>query len=137
MARTTQLAVENLLLKDYDSRNRPSLSPFIDSATVVVDRVVTCATSKDITLTTAEKELIERWLAAFLYTRSDPIYQSKNTDGAGGGFVQDPVDPERYRMGAYAVDYSGCLKGILEKKSASAVWLGKNPTQQVDYIDRR
>lgn len=137
MARTTPLAVENLLLKDYDSRNRPSLSPFIDSATVIVDRVVTCATSKGITLTTAEKELIERWLAAYLYTRSDPIYQSKSTDGASASFVTDPVDPERYRAGAAAVDYSGCLLNILKGQTAGAVWLGKRPSAQTAYVDRR
>lgn len=137
MARTTQLAVENLLLRDYDSRRHPSLAPYIDSATVVVDRVVTCATDKGVTLTTAEKELIERWLAAFFYTRSDPIYQSKGTDGANGSFVQDPVDPERYRMGAIAVDYSGCLAGILKGQRAGAVWLGKNPSDQTAYEDRR
>lgn len=137
MARTTPLAVENLLLKDYDSRNWPSLSPFIDSATVIVDRVVTCATAKGITLTTAEKELIERWLAAFFYTRSDPIYQSKSTDGSSASFVADPVDPERYRAGALAVDYSGCLAGILKGNRASAVWLGKRPSEQTSYVDRR
>lgn len=137
MARTTQLAVENLLLKDYDTRNRPSLSPYIDSATVVVDRVVTCATAKGITLTTAEKELIERWLAAFFYTRTDPIYQSKGTDGSSASFVSDPVDPERYRAGAAAVDYSGCLLNILKGQTARGVWLGKRPSQQVAYVDRR
>lgn len=137
MSRTTQLAVENLLLKDYDSRSHPSLSPYIDSATVVVDRVVTCASKKGITLTTAEKELIERWLSAFFYTRVDPIYQSKGTDGSSASFVSDPVDPERYRMGAMAIDPSGCLSAILKQKTASGVWLGKRPSEQISYVDRR
>lgn len=137
MARTTSLAVETLLGRDYDSRRRPSLAPHIDSATVVVDRVATCATSKGITLTAAELELIERWLAGYFYTRTDPIYQSKGTDGANGSFVADPVDPERYRMGALAVDYSGCLAGILKGQRAGAAWLGKNPSTQTAYEDRR
>ena len=81
MARTTAKAVRILLARDYDDRRNPSLSPHIDTASALVDKLVTCAAAKGVIHSDSVLELIERWLAAFFYTRSDPIYSSRSSLG--------------------------------------------------------
>ena len=142
--RTTSAAVQGVLRLgsqggDYDDANNPSLTPYIDSATVIVDRVATCAIARSKTLTTAEKELIERWLAAHLYMMSDQQYASKNTAGAGGGFRAQGgrnLDGSTYGQTAKTLDYSGCLEAIDKRKTAGIAWLGRAPSAQTDYVDR-
>lgn len=135
--RTTASAVKGVLGDDYDSANGGrSLVPFIDAANLVVTRVATCATAKGKTLTTAELEMIERWLAAHLYTKSDPTYSSRSTAAASGSFIRNPEVPEPYKDGAISVDYSGCLASILGRKTVTAAWLGRAPSDQTDYVDR-
>jgi hypothetical protein len=133
MARTTAEDVQDLLGADYDSAR--SLSAFIATASSLVDRVVTCATNKGMTLTATEAELIERWLAAHFYTKSDPLYASKSNKSASGSFVQG-AEPERYKAGAIEMDPSGCVKDIMSSKLARLVWLGKN-TQDRTRWDQR
>lgn len=134
MARTTSSQVQGVLAANYDGST--SLTPFIDSASAVVDRVATCATAKGITLSSTELELIERWLAAHLYTKFDAVYASKSTADASGSFVRGPIEPEPYKDAAIAMDYSGCLKAILNRQVASVQWLGKPPSAQIDVTDR-
>ena len=141
MARTTETAVKGILLKDYDADDVPSLQPFIDSATVIVDRVKTCAVDRSRTLTTAELELIERWLAAHFYCQSDQTYASRNTGKSSGQFQGQTglqLDSSKYGQHAKALDYSGCLAALAgaERKVARGAWLGKPPSDQVDYEDR-
>ena len=139
MARTTITAVKELLSSCYDGSS--ALTPYIDSATAVVSRVATCATTKGKTLTTVELELIERWLAAHFYTKMDPVYAQKR-DSAGNGslamahFVRDPKEPEPFLNGAMNLDYSGCLTAIIKRQTARVVWMGKPPSSQIDYVDR-
>ena len=133
MARTTPSAVQDVLGGDYDGTT--TVTPFIDAANAVVSRVYTCAANKGITLSTVELELIERWLAAHFYTTSDPVYQSKNTSKAGASFVR-PKELEPYLDRAVLLDYSGCLKNILMRQTASLTWLGRPPSEQTDYIQR-
>lgn len=138
--RTTIADVQTLLGSNYGTDhegNDPDLQPYIDTATVIVDRVVTCATAKNYTHTAAELELIERWLAAHYYTRMDPTYTSKSTAGASGSFTSPKDDTERYRASAIELDASGCLKQILSRNKASAAWLGKVPSDQIPYEQRR
>ncbi len=137
--RTTERAVKQLLGSNYGTDhagNDPSLRPYIDTAAAIVARVITCATAKDYTHTSAELELIERWLAAHYYTRMDPTYTSKSTAGASGSFTSPKDDTERYRQSAIELDTSGCLKAILTRNKATAAWLGKPPSEQTDYVDR-
>ena len=136
--RTTATAVKDILApgKDYDSIDEPKLTPFIRAANLTTNRVATCATAKGIPLSSDELLEIETWMACYYYTRSDPIYQSRSTKGKSGQFVADPNDPERYRAGAIALDPSGCLKSILMGNRAGASWLGKAPSEQIDYVDR-
>lgn len=134
MQRTTVQLVKALLLDNYGAlrdRTLPSLQPFIDTATVIIDRVATCAVSRGKTLTTTELELIERWLACHYYTKSDPLYTSRSTEGASGSFVQ-----RSFLDGATDLDFSGCLKAIMSGRKARVSWGGKSVKEQVDYYTR-
>lgn len=123
--------------EDYDTVNLPSLTGFMASANAVTNRVATCAVDKGIPLNTEELDLIERWLTAYFYTRSDPIYQSKSTGGQSASFVADAkATTERYKAGAMAVDPSGCLDALLNNLRASTAWLGRNPNTQTDWENR-
>jgi hypothetical protein len=141
MPRTTVTAVLSVLApgQDYDVVNNPDLTPFIDTASVIVDRVVTCAATKGITLLDTEQELIERWLAAHCYCLSDQPYFAKSTGGAHATFhgkTDIALDATKYGQQAQVLDYSGCLTAIGKRKFASAFWLGKPPSAQVPYWER-
>ena len=129
--RTTPGAVQEILGSNYDSINCPSLKPYIDSASAVIDRVITCAADKGITHTVAELRLMEMWVAAYLYTISDPIYKSKATADASATFADRSfLDP------AKMLDPSGCLNSVMASNRASLDWLGKPISEQIDYVDR-
>lgn len=137
MARTTAGLVKGLLLRDYDTVQTPSLSPFIATAALLVDAVVTCAARKGLTLSDAHLELLERWLAAHYYTKSNPVYASKSTDGRSASFVRDTKVPEPYKAGALDLDTTGCLAAILDgNRKVGFTWLGKRPSEAVPYDQR-
>lgn len=145
MARTTPLAVQGVLLDHYGatlSGVNPSLQPFIDSATVIVDRVATCATAREKTLTSSELELIERWLAAHFYACApDQAKESKTTGRASAKYQGKTgmyLESTKFGQMAVTLDYSGCLVAIASemKKKAGAVWMGFRPSEQTDYDDR-
>ena len=142
MARTNSDNVKGLLMDDYGARldgSSPSLTPFIDSATVVIDRVDACATAKGWALTAAELELLERWLAAHMYCMSDQQLMSKNTLAAGATFRAQGglnLNGSTYGQTAVALDPSGCLAAIGLRKTAGMEWLGKPPSEQTAYEDR-
>lgn len=129
--RTTPGAVIEILGNNYDTINCPSLKPFIDSASVVMDRVVTCATAKGITHTVTELRLMEMWVAAYLYTINDPIYKSKATADSSATFMD-----RSYLDAAKMLDSSGCLNSIMSGNRASLDWLGKPLSEMIDYVDR-
>lgn len=120
MARTSPQLVQKILGADYgqlpNGCGNPDLASYVDSASVIVDQVVQMALHKRRTLTPQQQELIERWLAAWFYTRSDPIYQTKGQKGSSASYVSEPK--HRYLLAAEAVDTSGCLIIILERKVA-------------------
>ncbi len=146
MARTSAAAVKLVLgdasthadgAGDYDGTR--DLTPFIDAASAIVDRVVTCATAKGITLSASVLELIERWLAAHAYCLSDQTFASKSTAGASASFHGQTgmhLESTRYGQMAAALDYSGCLNSIGNRRSAGGFWLGLPPSGQTDYADR-
>ncbi len=141
MARTTTTLVQAVLEvgQAYDTVNNPSLQPFIDSASVIVDRVATCAINRNKTLTDAELELIERWLSAHLYVMSDQQYASKSTSGASASFqgqTQMHLEASKYGQNALDIDYSGCLTAISKRQVASGFWMGKRPSAQTPYDQR-
>lgn len=141
-ARTTIVAVKNILApgKDYDDRREPTLTGFVATASAIVDRVVACAAADGVTLNSIEQELIERWLAAHYYKCSDRQYASKNTAGAGASFTGQyamGLKATLYGQCAMDLDPSGCLAALVDHAVASADWLGKTPTEQTAYEDRR
>lgn len=139
VARTTSSAVQGVLLRDYDTANSPSLTPFIDSASTIVDRVAACAAVKGKTLSTTELELIERWLAAHSYAMSDQTLSSKVTVDAEAifhGRTGMYLEATKYGQMALSLDYSGCLNAIGQRKTAGGFWLGRPPSAQTDYDQR-
>lgn len=127
-------------MDDYGSSR--SLTPFIDTATVIVDRVKTAAAAKGIALLATELELIERWLAAHFYAQSDKPYAEKETGNAKAKFVGRTgmyLESTLYGQTAARVDPSGVLAALAT--SARAVgrghWLGRRPSEQTNYNDRR
>jgi hypothetical protein len=127
MSRTTTSLVEKVLADNYDGQM--DLQQFIDSATVIVDRIVTCASGKGITLTASELELIERWLAAHCYAQVDMLYASKSTAGASASFQGQTglsLDSTRYGQMAVNLDYSGCLNAIGKRQFVQGYHLGRD-----------
>jgi hypothetical protein len=137
MARTSSALVQGLLLRDYDTRNNPSLTPFIDTASLVVDAVAACAARKGLTVSDEFLEMLERWLAAHYYTKNNPTYSSKSNDGRSASYIRDPKVPEPYKAGAMELDYTGCLLAVLNSGArVSMTWLGKRPREAVPFVDR-
>lgn len=139
MARTTDTLVKGVLLLDYDSRRLHSLTPFIEAANLIVSRVATCATRKEMTLSSDELEMIERWLAAHMYVQSDQTFASKSTSGASGshhGQTGMGLENSKYGQTAKMLDPSGCLAALDKQQVAGAHWLGKPPSEQTPYVDR-
>lgn len=134
MARTTDSAVAEVLGNDYDGC--ASLRPRIASANLLVSRVATCATAKGQTLSAAELEMLERILAAHFYTKTDPVYASKSTNGASASFVRGNKEPEPYKDWAISMDPSGCLNALMNRQTADIFWGGKTEPEQLDYRER-
>src|SRR5215218_6789945 len=70
--RTTEEAVELIIEVDEDI----SLTPFIEVASNIIDRVCVDSSYDDATL-----ELIERWLSAHFYAVRDPRVQQESVEG--------------------------------------------------------
>lgn len=127
--RTTSTLVSAIIEVDSNI----SLTEFINIASILTDRVSTCATGKGITLTSTELEAIERYLAAHLYSLRDPLYKSKKTQDASASF-QTGLDgaggfgSTTYGRMAMSLDHSGCLREMNGQKIASVTWLGKRDT---------
>ena len=137
MSRTAPSAVQAILGPNYATG--VSLSPFIEVATAIVDDVVSCAAEDGVTLTAVKLELIERWLAAHFYHCSDPVYQSRSTEGASGQFQGQSgmgYDGSRYGQMAMRIDSSGCLRASDKGATGQFIWLGKPPSDQINVDDR-
>ncbi len=141
MARTTTSLVQGILLggQDYDTANLPSLEPYIDSASSLIDAVVACAIARHRPLTAAQAEIIERWVSAHLYAMSDQTYAEKWTGKAkmvAHGKTGMHLEATKYGQVAMDLDTSGCLVAITTRSRASLTWLGKPPSEQIPYADR-
>ena len=138
--RTSVEAVKKRLADNYgklaDGVTWPDLEPFLRSANLITTEVAACAVRKGNPQGTAVLREIEEWLAGWLFTKSRPMTSSRSTEGASGSFQTDPQIPEWYKAGALALDFTGCLSAILDKKRASMVWLGKPRSEQIPYSDR-
>ncbi len=128
MAYTNVAAVQILLGSNYgemEDGTFPDLQTYIDSANVVVTQMRVIATrEKRYYHPAVELEMVERWLAAHLYTKMDPFYSNKSTAGASAGFVQGRVEKEPYKDGAINMDASGVLNALLNRQFASMSSIG-------------
>ena len=139
MPRTTNDDVIEVLGRDYDTVNTPSLEPYIRAAGLIVDRVYTCSVRKDKTLTTDELFELETWLAAHLYVQSDQNLSSKSTLGASGQFqgrTEKRLEASKYGQSCIGIDYSGCLLNQFERNVGGLDWLGLPDSDQLDYWER-
>lgn len=137
--RTTTGAVKKILDRHYDADRSPDLQPFIETATAIVARVEACAIAKETPLTSAELELIERYLSAHFYEHSDPMFTSKSTAGASGshqGQFMMGFDSTKYGQTALRIDPSGCLASLDKRQRAGGFWLGKRTQDQIPYNQR-
>ena len=136
MSYTTASAVQAILGQHYDGST--DLAPFIETAARLTARVA----SKDAgaELTSVDLELIERWLAAHFYAQSDPILQSKSVGKSSGVFEGQTgmgLQNTRYGLQALTLDASGYLSKIARGVVKVGMgWLGKPPSDQIDYEDR-
>lgn len=127
MARTSDKEVREII----DTNPDISMTPFILTASTLVDKVQTLAQAKGESLTADQLREVERWLAAYYYSHRDPQYTSKSTGGASGSFTTHD-----YLETAKQLDTSGCLRNLLERKQAKLTWLGRPPSDQTAYVDR-
>jgi hypothetical protein len=141
MSRTTPGQVQTLLAGDYDGAT--DLQQHCDSASATVDDLVQQAsTVRGVSMLASRLELIERNLAAHDYVMTDQTYQSKTTQGASAQFQGKTdmyLEGSKYGMKAMRLDTSGCLQALYadtKRKVCQGFWLGKPPSQQIDYKDR-
>lgn len=144
--RTSELAVKGILQRDYDSRRKPAILPYIESASAMVDDVVACMVAAEITAHPAERlELIERWLAAHFYKMSDQQFASSAADGASASYRPQGglgLDGSTYGQHAKRLDSSGCLASVDADPAAGGdpevggFWAGTKKSDQLSYEDR-
>ena len=118
--RTTEEAVSGIIEVDSDI----SLTPFIETANNLVDRVA----ASDSSVSSATLELIERYLSAHFYTLRDPRPVSER---AGTVWVQHQsrvdlgLKTSHYGQMAIALDPTGTLKALSDgRRAAGVTWLG-------------
>ena len=131
--RTTPGAVQDVLGTDWDQQ-RP-LTAFVAAANRVTTRLVTAAATDGVTIGATDAELIERWVAAYLYTLSDRLYTSRSTRGKSGSFFFAKQE-NPYLTAAKALDPSGLLGGVLDGQTADVTWVGTTEPDQRTFEDR-
>lgn len=133
--RTNQQDVREALQTNNDF----DVTPFIKHAHRITNKVRTCAINKSLALDAEQLESIETYLAAHLYALFDPQEQSITTERASATFQGQTgmnLDSTRWGQMAKTFDTSGCLASFDKGARAGFVWLGKPPSDQIDYEDR-
>lgn len=135
--RTTPDLVKGILLNDYNVKQNPDLTPFITSASSLVDRCVTYAAKIGILITdtgiNSQMELVERWLSAHFYAINDRPYKSRSAQGASGsldGNTGMNLQATLYGQTALMVDPTTYL-GIIAAggmKIVGGFWAGYRPS---------
>lgn len=127
--RTNSAAVTAILGQNYDSgsesRDPVDLTPYMETASSLIDQVVACATRKGVVISSTQTELMERWMSGYYYTQMDPLYKSRSTLGASGAFAE-----QSYKEAAVDMDPSGCLNALLKRQRARIEWVGKTPDER-------
>lgn len=130
-------AVQGLLGDHFDCS--VDLKPFIDAATILMQRVIECAKKKGKPLTQEEIDILTMWLAAHLYGSTDQFYQSRQTGRASGTFMGKSelgLDGTLFGQNAKLLDPSNCLRAIDAGGLVGFEWLGKPPSQQIPIWER-
>lgn len=113
MPRTTPLLVQGIIEVDTSI----PVDPFIEAATMLIDRVVATALDEDDLpyYTAPQLEIIERWLSAHFYAVRDP---RAVTEGAGSviaryeSHVELNLNNTRYGQQAMLLDSAGGLAAL-------------------------
>lgn len=123
-----------------DTLSTIDTAQFITPANVLTDRVATKDTAG--ILSSAALTQIETWLAAHFYATRDQQYSEKKTGDASAKFqIGIPregglLDGTEWGRNAMALDFTGCLRSINKGGKVSMDWLGKAPSNQIDYVNR-
>lgn len=136
MARTTATAVKRLLASNYDTVNNPSLDGPITLANLLITKVNALAVAESSSFTSAELEMMERYVAAQRYCDSDPMYTSRSTLSASGAFRTFDNDIGEYAKAACSLDTTGNLMALLKGNTAGASWAGKTDSEQLTWDER-
>ena len=133
--RTTEADVRTMVETD----SAIDLSPFIDMASALTDRVAAKDTDAELSATMLVQ--IELLLAAHFYSLRDQRFQSKNTGRAGGSFQGQAgkgLESTDYGSNAIALDVTGYLAQLTlaKRPKIGLTWLGRAPSEQTDYEDR-
>lgn len=133
--RTSPAMVMSILGRNYDTETKPDLTNFILTANDVVNNIIPLANKKSRIravggLPSTTLLQIETWLAAHFYCHSDPLYNSRSTEGASGSFqVGTPgagFASTQYGRTAMDLDISGVLKNINMQQFASGFHMGNH-----------
>lgn len=136
--RTTPTAVIAILGENYGPSadgSLPDLTPYIQAASLTIDRLETGAIEREIPLTATELQVIETWLSAHRYTAMDPLYKQKSTDRTSGGFVRDMKQGD-YLKAALEMDPSGELSALIKGSRATGFSLATPMSEQMTWEDR-
>lgn len=136
--RTDPEQVKGVLLDTYNGS--ANLSPFMRGAKIITDAMIRCAQKKGITHTDDEIIEIETWLAAHGYAMSDQVAESErdlNANVTYQGKTDMALNATKFGQHALSLDYSGCLNAIGKHRKQSILWLGKDPSAQINVWDRQ
>ena len=137
MSRADEQDVRGIVENDPDI----SMSIFIETAAELTAYIESCAATVP---SDNRLKVIETWLAAHFYSIRDQQFQSVNTDGASATYQGQTamyLDSTHWGQQAITLDTTGCLAGLVQdakqgKRQLKMEWLGKPPSEQVDYVDR-
>jgi hypothetical protein len=135
--RTTSDAVIDILGDNYDGST--NLQPFIDTATILTDRVESADANSEMTAKALER--VEAYLTAHFYAHHDQLVASKSTGAASGQFqgrTDMGFDATLYGQTAKRLDATGYLVNTDQplRPKAKAYWLGKIRDDQLDEDER-
>lgn len=140
MPRTTELAVQKVLLDDYDAGDGYDMTPFIETASSMVDDLEAWGLGNNEPMAAAKLELIERWLSAHFYKTPDRPFQAAKTGDASAtyqGQTGKGLEATYYGQTAVSLDPTGMLITLGEPRgTADLDWLGKVPDDQIPYWER-
>ncbi len=128
MARTTPELMKGII--ETDDSFYPDLSPFIDTASELVEEVCTPAGYSDTRL-----ELIERWLSAHFYAIADMRRADERTRGVGESFQYKlglNLSVTMYGQQAMSLDTHGKL-AVMSKAQEDGKIRGK---PMIGYLGR-